>query len=305
MSTLLENNKLSSLFDYFGTTIFSHNNEDINQLPYQLLIKSLATSGIVLLRNFDVNVHTFSTFIENNSDYVTFDPARKPTTKSTAEIQAGDVEMGLHMENGNLPFSPELQWFYCGKAAKEGSETTFCDGLTVWQKLSPMTQKKFLNKKVKYSRDIPWDNVKRYLSLELQQPVDRITDEHLEYVNAIITGQTYTRINDESIHSEYVVSAVIDNVFNTGPCFCNSLMSPSVNYRPPKMTWEDDTEISEFVWTEIKDICEEYTRDHKWQDNDVIIVDNTRVMHGRRKVLDPLRKMFGAQSYLVGGNYVK
>ena len=33
---------------------------------------------------------------------------------------------------------------------------------------------------------------------------------------------------------------------------------------------------------------------------DVVVIDNSRVMHGRRRLADPGRRIFGAQSYRKG-----
>jgi len=37
------------------------------------------------------------------------------------------------------------------------------------------------------------------------------------------------------------------------------------------------------------------------QKGDLVVIDNTRVMHGRRRLDDPSRRIFGAQSYRIGG----
>lgn len=41
-------------------------------------------------------------------------------------------------------------------------------------------------------------------------------------------------------------------------------------------------------------LCETYTQDVAWQDGDVLVIDNKRIMHGRREILVPLneRKLY-------------
>ncbi|WP_462401621.1 TauD/TfdA family dioxygenase [Pseudomonas sp. Marseille-QA0332] len=157
------------------------------------LYEDLAYSGAVIYRDFADSLSDFNEFVSAHSSRVTFDPARKAATANTAEIEAGIHEMGLHRENGNLPFNPDLQWFYCLEAADVGSQTTLCDGQRVLFDLSAKTRKLFEQREIRYSRRIPWQNVKRFLSIELQLPLEAITDEHLQQVNDQVAGQTYRR----------------------------------------------------------------------------------------------------------------
>lgn len=265
------------------------------------LYHDLAHSGAVIYRSFNDTLQDFNDFVSAHSSRVTFDPARKAATANTAEINAGLHEMGLHRENGNLPFNPDLQWFFCLEEASIGSETTMCDGQRVLFDLSPKTRKLFQARNIRYSRRIPWSNVKRFLSIELQRPIDEITDEDLEFVNESVAGQTYRRIDQNLIKSELVISAIETSCFNGKPSFCNSMLGPSVNYEPPLITWENGEDICLDIWDEIKEVTARNTYSHFWKKGDIIVIDNTRVMHGRRRLDDPSRRIFGAQSYRVGG----
>lgn len=266
------------------------------------LYEDLAHSGAVIYRDFSDSLEDFNDFVSAHSSRVTFDPARKAATANTAEIEAGVHEMGLHRENGNLPFNPDLQWFYCLEAASVGSETTLCDGERVLFDLSPKTRKRFESRAIRYARRIPWHNVRRFLSIELQLPIDSVTDEHLQQVNDQVAGQTYRRIDQNLIASELVISAVETSCFSGRKAFCNSMLGPSVNYEPPRITWADGEEIALEIWDEIKEVIARNTYNHFWKKGDIVVIDNTRVMHGRRRLDDISRRIFGAQSYRIGGN---
>ncbi|UTL80594.1 TauD/TfdA family dioxygenase [Pseudomonas putida] len=266
------------------------------------LYEDLAHSGAVIYRDFADTLADFNEFVSAHSSRVTFDPARKAATTNTAEIEAGVHEMGLHRENGNLPFNPDLQWFYCLEAASVGSQTTLCDGQRVLFDLSAKTRKLFEQRDIRYARRIPWQNVKRFLSIELQLPLDAITDDHLQQVNDQVAGQTYRRIDQNLIASELIISAVETSCFSGRKAFCNSMLGPSVNYEPPRITWADGEDIALEIWDEIKEVTERNTYSHFWQKGDIVVIDNTRVMHGRRRLDDTSRRIFGAQSYRIGGN---
>ena len=264
------------------------------------LYADLAHSGAVVYRGFIDTLQNFNDFVSAHSSRITVDPARKNATANTSEIQAGYHEMGLHRENGNLPLCPDIQWFFCMKAASIGSETTLCDGQKVLFDISAKTRKLFERRKIKYSRRVPWDNLKRFLSVELDVPINEITDQHLRSVNQEVEGQKYQRIDENLVHSELVVSALTQGCFDNRKSFCNSLLGPSINYEPPRITWDNGEEISFDVWDEIKEVASRHTYSHFWKQADVVVVDHTRVMHGRRQLDDVSRRIFGAQSYRIG-----
>lgn len=265
------------------------------------LYGDLAACGAVIYRDFADTLQDFNDLVSAHSARVTFDPARKTSTAHTAEIDAGFHEMGLHRENGNLPFNPDLQWFFCLEAATIGSETTLCDGQKVLFDLSARTRKCFESRHIKYTRRIPWTNVRRFLSVELQLPLEAITDEHLEQVNRQVSGQTYRRVDQHLIHSQLITSALELSCFSGRQAFCNSMLGPSVNYEPPRITWENGDDIALEIWDEIKEVTARNTYSHFWKKGDIVVIDNTRVMHGRRRLDDASRRIFGAQSYRLGG----
>lgn len=269
-------------------------------LTLEDLHKDLMRGGALIIKGFSDDVDHFNSLIECFSRKVTKDPARKSSTQHTAEIKAGVEEMGLHRENGNLPYCPDIQWFYCMQPAAKGSETTLCDGEQVYQKMAPEVRRLFESNLIKYDRLIPWDNVKSYLSVELEKPFESVGYGDLEYVNEIHPGQKYSVFDRNLVKSERFVSAIQTSIFSGRQAFCNSLLGPSFNYEPPKITWEDGSQIDIRVFDEVRRVTESLTYDHFWEEGDMMVVDNSRVMHGRRYLEDPKRRIFGAQSYIKG-----
>ena len=132
-----------------------------------------------------------------------------------------------------------------------------------------------------------------------QDLIDEVNEKHLLQANLEVEGQYFKLNSDGSALSELKTCAVHPTQFSKQLSFANSLLGPSVNYEPPKITWEDDEPISENIWSEIRTLFAEHTVDINWENNDVVVIDNTRWMHGRRKLLDLNRKIYGGQSYLT------
>ena len=264
------------------------------------LYKLISEYGVVIFRGFEGNEKDFAQWVANHSEHVTLDPARKSDTPNIAAIQVGDVEMGLHRENASLPYVPDLQWFYCKKEATHGSETTFCDGEAVLEAFTKSTRESFLNKRIRYDRKLPWNRVRRYLAIEHKCSEEEINDDIFKHVQAKQPLHHFIRIDNKTIHSVRDTFAVLPGLSGR-ISFCNSILGPSVNYEPPRICWSDDSDISAEILTEVENVTRTLTEDLFWHKNDFVVVDNNRIMHGRRKLSDPSRLIFGAQSYLKKG----
>lgn len=290
----------TKLFPNFGVIVESLNdNMSLESIDKESLLSYLSSYGLVVCRGFESDRIKFSALIERCSRKVTQDPARSSSVKNAQLISAGDVAMGMHIENGNLPFLPDAQWFYCEQSANGGSQTTFCDGFEVLDLFNNDMKSIFTERKIQYSRIMNNMLWKRYLAVELDMNISDITEKQLEYVNDRVDGQNYIYNSfDGSVYSRYQTYAVKKNLFSGRLAFANSMLGPSVNYHPPTITWGDGSIIAPKIWDCITDKVETTTRDMDWHQGDVALVDNTRVMHGRRKIIDNNRRMLGGQSYL-------
>jgi len=114
--------------------------------------------GVVLLRNCIHNPEDFSAYVKQNSSRLSLDPARVMVGGAAQLVDAGRQAIGLHCENGNSPFWPDITWFYCQEAPRTGSQTTLCDGEKVLAKLSSACRTFFEDNPIRYSRTVAGDN---------------------------------------------------------------------------------------------------------------------------------------------------
>ena len=286
--------------------------EIINNIPYlecrNLNIEDFCSNeikallveyGSIILQNATDKLEDFSALIHRASKQVVSDPARVSVGQTTL-VDAGTNEVGLHLENGTLSKLPEMCWFYCEQAPIKGSQTTLCDGEVVWSKLTSECRKYFLHNKVKFSRvfaEAQWRNFVSLYYPNCGGPADVTTDD-LFYWSHEQPGQEFTLNDDGSVLSTYTVGAVRFSQISQRISFANSLFSPSYNYIPPTITLADGEKINEDWLEEAHQCMEENTHNIAWQDNDIAIIDNSRVMHGRRKIETSRRKIYNSLSYL-------
>jgi len=253
----------------------------------------LAADGWTLLRGFKMDMPIFSELTSKLCKTITFDPARENTNKNTQKVDAGFGPIGLHIENGNTPVCPDIVTFYSAKAAFEGSQTTVCDGRRVFEAFSDVQKERWLQR-MTVKRTLPEALWKRYLANEhpaISEP-EEVTHEHILQFKAAIPDQDFTLNADGSLEYRIKLSPVRMSSVSGGRAFANAILGPSHNYEPPIYTLDDHTTVSSDEIADLRDIAETCTIEINWQDGDVAVIDNTRVMHGRRAIKDQDRQLF-------------
>jgi alpha-ketoglutarate-dependent taurine dioxygenase len=276
-----------------GTTLDTLTKPDV--------FRQLSQAGYVLFRNFNADMQAFSALVRKLSTRITLDPARSfgDASHVAQKVDAGHDAIGLHCENGNSPFAPELCWFYCAKAPSVRSQTTACDGVRVWNKLGNDTRRAFMEQDIVYSRTVEEAKWKRFVFHNLQEQ-KRLEDIGIDDVIALAGDAMHTRITpgaNGSIHYAFRTAAAHSTMFGAQLAFANSILGPSYHYEAPVITFSDGTPLPVSTLAEIAEISESVTDEIDWHTGDVVLIDNTRVMHGRRLIEDPDREIYNALSY--------
>ncbi|MFJ2579537.1 TauD/TfdA family dioxygenase [Kitasatospora aureofaciens] len=267
------------------------------------VIGLLAGAGFLLFRGFSPDLPQFSQFVKAHSSRITLDPARSFHGGEVAQkVDAGTAAVGLHLENGNSPFGPDLTWFFCEKAAAQGSQTTVCDGYRVWDAASPEAREQF-GQDIVYSRRVEEDKWKAFVFHHLagrKEPKDITFDDMRALVAGKEDSTTITLNPDGSMAYAFRTPAARTTLFGERLSWANSIFGPSYNYEAPRITFaQDGEELPTALLDEMRTLTEKITEDLAWEDGDVALIDNTRVMHGRRAILDTDRTIYNAQSYLA------
>jgi alpha-ketoglutarate-dependent taurine dioxygenase len=253
----------------------------------------LTQDGWVLLRGFHPDMAAFSGLTTALCRKITFDPARDYGDANTQKVDAGTGPIGLHTENGNTPVCPDIVAFYSPVAAFEGSQTTICDGRAVYDAMSD-AQKARWRRDMVVERYLPEQLWKRYLANEhpaISSP-EEVTARHVEEFRAAIPNQDFDMLEDGGINYRLTVSPVRPSALSGGEGFANAVLGPSHNYAPPRYRFGDDDTVTPDEIEELRDLAEASTHEINWQDGDIAVLDNTRIMHGRRAIVDTNRQLF-------------
>lgn len=273
---------------YAGQQVINLDGISIFDLDKQAIIDLFKAEGVLLFRGFDTNVETFTQFSNlfstNFMDYTGGVFNRKIINGDKTVLTVNDFkhEIKLHGEMYYQQNIPLMLWFFCAHPAWQDGETIVCDGKKLFNLLSDSVKDIFQNKKLKYSAHFPKEEwQKRYKTNDLSVLQEICHSNNIQVqVNS-----------DESVSLHYVCRGIHLSKFGGEQVFINSLL-PAKIISPDNVCFDDDSEINENLISEISKIAEKITVEICWQKGDILMIDNTRFMHGRRAFADDKRDIY-------------
>jgi alpha-ketoglutarate-dependent taurine dioxygenase len=251
--------------------------------------------GLLLFRNFDASIPEFKRFTESIcQDFMTYEggaSARSivdndPTLMTVTE-PSHRFGIPLHGEMYYAKERPQILWFFCVRPADEAGETTVADGATVYQALAADTRAFFETRGIRYVCRFPagrWQSLFKTADLQVVADYCRRNDLHL-HVDA-----------EGALITEYRTRAVSNSKYNGARVFINNVFAMTqwealgMNHRVVRM--EDGRPIPEDILSELRRIEHRATREVSWRAGDVLMLDNTRLLHGRRAFTDARREIY-------------
>ena len=249
--------------------------------------RALRDRGSLVIPTQHFDVMKFGKLLKQLCQTLTFDPARSYAAEGVQTVDAGTAAVGLHIENGNTPLPPDVVAFY-SRRASPGANTTLCDGVELLNAL-PVSLKNQFQKPYTMTRYLPKIVWQRYVAsaLNIQEP-ESVTAAHLDHFMTLRPGQRYQKAADEGIDYCLTITAIRTDNYSGKAAFANALLGPSYNYVAPTYRLSSGELISDDLLQELAALAEHITQEIPWQDGDLAIIDNKRVMHGRREITSPL-----------------
>ena len=282
---------MKSLIQSCAKVIYSDHYRDIFELPVLDVLDWFRFHGLLLFRGFEVDDKKMQAFAEQFSSRFIRDPQKETVGSINGVVQLvvnGIDDFGLHSENASSPYRPDVVCFCCAVPAARDGETIVCDGVRVWQELSNSIQSLFLSQKIQYEHNFPVEQWRSFFgSGTTIVDVKKALDE--------IDGISYSVDKNQAVALKYTCSAVVKTKFDSQDSFANSIL---IEYENQDVLLEDGSEIPNAVIEEVKEITEKLTQEIRWQPGDLVMIDNSRFMHGRRAFTDMRRKIYTNLSYL-------
>ncbi|MEH1846043.1 MAG: TauD/TfdA family dioxygenase [Nostoc sp.] len=282
------NTKIQPISDGIGQEIINLDNVSILELDKEKIISLFKHYGILLFRGFDVETDIFKEFTNLlSTDFINYAGgafSRRVINGDETLLSVNDFksEIKLHGEMYYQQNIPLMLWFFCANPPLEDGETTVCDGRQFFNEISSSTKELFSKKKLKFAVQISkedWQKKYQTNNLNTLEEMCQKNNTHL------------TVNDDQSIMLKYISSAIIPSRCGKYQVFINSLL-PTKQLSSKILKFEDDSEIPEEVVSELNEIAEKITTEISWQKGDILMIDNTRILHGRRAFADDQRDIY-------------
>ena len=259
----------------------------------------LAESGAVLFRGFPVataeDFDAFSaafgyqdfTYKESLSNAVRINFTPRVFTANEAPP---DVEIFLHHEMAQTPISPEKLFFCCLSAAEQGGATPLCrsDWLyAAFKERHPQWADQFKSLGLKYRIQMPaTEDSSSGQGRSWRSTLSVETSGEAEQKLGSL-GYTWEWQDDGSLITTTPVLPAVKLLPDGSESFYNQVLAAHLGWKPvgpdkeSPLTFGTGDPIPEECLDALVEIANELALPLDWQDGDVALVDNHRVMHGR------------------------
>lgn len=297
-------------FEKMGIAIQGEAGSCISSLDTEEVRKCFQDTGFVLFTGFNVDTDSFEKFsnrfsddymdhrgggslrevINKDGDRTILSVAynyKKDDDKFTEEQET--FPLALHSDRSYTNSRPPVMWFYCAVPPRAEGQTIVCDGCELYDQLQPATRELFDNQQIKYIRhyaDGEWQ-----LWAQTDKP-----DSVQEYCDA--NGLQLHWTENNGVKTEYTCPAVIESRWAGGRrSFVNSMLlvlwqEEKMGMKRSLVRMEDGSRIPAEILADVRATSEALTKEISWSPGDITMIDNTRVMHGRRAFKDSHRQIY-------------
>lgn len=262
--------------------------------------QALARSGTVLFRGFPVTsaqaFDDFSaafgyrdfTYQESLSNAVRLNHTHRVFTANEAPPA---IEIFLHHEMAQTPVSPAALFFYCHQAAAEGGATSLCRSDKLYEQLlaaRPAFAHQLESQGLQYTTVMPRESDP--LSGQGRSWASTLSVDNQADAEARLAalGYTWRWFDDGSLQAVTPVLPGVLLLEDGTRVLYNQLIAAyrgwarAGNGRQSPVTFGDGATIAPADLEQLSDMADQLTFNLTWQDQDIALVDNRRVMHGRR-----------------------
>jgi alpha-ketoglutarate-dependent taurine dioxygenase len=247
------------------------------------IIGLFKTYGALLLRGFGADVDQFRQFAKQFCSTSVFNesPGRSPIddANNIHSVDGGTVAFSLHPELAREPWKPDAALFACFSPPSTGGETTICDGVALARTLPAVVRRGLEERRLVYVKNT-WPELLDYW-LGSPEP----TDAQLATPPTSCPYE-FRRIG-QHIGRVFSRPALHKPMFSDDLAFGNFLLFARFNNGRSDFPVLDNGQPVPEDWLQaIKATGDQLACPIIWEAGDVLMLDNSRFMHGRNAILN-------------------
>ncbi len=272
---------LSKKIEDGGLILNPSNEKSILDLKREEVIKNFEDKGIILFRNFKIKKEDIIKFTDRFTFSYANDANRRMfrfKNNNIRNVDTGKVEIFLHSEASYSPAWPEIVWFYCNNPPLKNGQTTICDGNNIFKKFDYELKNFFLSNEIVYKLKIPFGKSKNIKKLKEK----KIKPWYIEYPGI---KDCFLNPKNNEILFKLKRYAISETRKLNKMSFCNHVQIPlESDDQLISIELENRKKIPKKILDKVSKITKSLTFEMDWHKNDLIMIDNRRLMHGRRKI---------------------
>lgn len=260
-------------------------NPALQALDRALVMDNYRAHGAVLLRGFGYDLVAFSTFCRSFCATAALNesPGRVSLGQATdvQSVNLGEDAFPLHPELSREPWKPDTAFFAClAPPAEGGGETTVCDGVALAAALPTPVYEGFANARLRYIMPT-WPGL---FDFWLGTPTP---DRALLAAPPPTCPYRFETLRNGQIVRSFSRPALHRPMFGERLAFGNFLLFARYYLGREDFPLLEDLTPVPTAWTDAAQTAgEALSYAHSWRTGDILMLDNTRFMHGRRAIAD-------------------
>lgn len=267
------------------TLIEAEGTDALGDLDRDALIAAYQRDGALLLRGFGADLPAFAAFARRlcRTAVVNESPGRQTLDSRNRiySVDSGVDAFPLHPELSREPWKPDAAMFACLSPPGEGGETTICGGVALAQVLPAEVRQGLAGRRLVYGMGA-WPAL-----LEFWLGTPNPTDAQLS-APPPDCPYAFARRKDGRIVRYFSRPALHKPMFSDELAFGNFLLFARYHNGRTDFPLLDDLRPVPGEWVEAaKAAAEPLTHAIAWRRGDVLVLDNTRFMHGRNAIPHP------------------
>ncbi len=260
---------------------------------------ALDANGAVLFRGFPIKTaEDFDQFACSfNDEPFTYNDSLSNAVRVnltprvfTANEAPPDVEIYLHHEMAQTPVYPSKLYFCCLSAAEYGGATPLCRSDLLYESLKaehPEWAAQFEGLGLQYTTHMPADDDNQSGQGRSWRSTLSVRTQTEAEAKLLSLEYTWQWQDDGSLIATTPALPAVKALPDGSESFFNQLIAAHRGWQrrddqsKPVVAFGNGEEIPEGILNTIVELAQRFTQSAEWQDGDIAIVDNFRVMHGR------------------------
>lgn len=269
----------------FGALLTRASEDSILDLDKDGVVAELIRSGAILFRDFPLDLDIFEAFTRRFSDKFLIHPAvMSSDARRTRHVIRGYTQtvdektygINPHREMSYTPICPDVLWFYCLTPNPRSSGRTYlCDGKLIWDECDPELKDYLLSRRLRYTYSLPREVWQGLLETRSQ--------DHVAAFAAAVPGLEVSFRSDGSADVVYDAPVAVPTRDGSGLAFANSMLRlwPFGSETEALPDLDDGTVVKPEIMRRLMQVAFGSAVWIDWEPNDLLLIDNSRVLHGR------------------------